>query len=126
AGLLSITESGVQFFMGKLVRAIVAIAVLALGAVIVPPAQARYMPTPGATFNDPTSTTRSRPTVLMDQIITAVNNVPSGSVIRVVAYSFDYKPVADALIDAKRRGAQVRLLSSEEHNAELQSHFDIS
>jgi phosphatidylserine/phosphatidylglycerophosphate/cardiolipin synthase-like enzyme len=96
--------------MGKLVRAIVAIAVLALGAVIVPPAQAAYMPTAGATFNDPTSTTRSRQTVLMDQIISAVNNVPSGSVIRVVAYSFDYKPVADALIDAKRRGAQVRLL----------------
>ena len=28
----------------------------------------------------------------MDQIIAAVNNVPSGSIIRVVAYSFDYQP----------------------------------
>jgi phosphatidylserine/phosphatidylglycerophosphate/cardiolipin synthase-like enzyme len=46
----------------------------------------------------------------MDQIIAAVNNVPSGSIIRVVAYSFDYQPVADALIAAKKRGAQVRLL----------------
>ena len=96
--------------MKKLVRAFVALAVLALGAVIVPPAQAAYMPTAGAAFNDPTSTSRSKQTVLMDQIIAAVNNVPSGSIIRVVAYSFDYKPVADALIAAKRRGAQVRLL----------------
>ncbi len=39
-----------------------------------------------------------------------MNNVPSGSIIRVVAYSFDYQPVADALIAAKKRGAQVRLL----------------
>ena len=46
----------------------------------------------------------------MDQIIAAVNNVPSGSIIRVVAYSFDYQPMADALIAAKKRGAQVRLL----------------
>jgi hypothetical protein len=96
--------------MKKLVHPLVALVVLALGIVIVPPAQAAYMPTAGATFNDPTSTTRSRQTVLMDQIIAAVNNVPSGSVIRVVAYSFDYQPVADALIAAKKRGAQVRLL----------------
>jgi phosphatidylserine/phosphatidylglycerophosphate/cardiolipin synthase-like enzyme len=95
--------------MGKLVRAVVALAVLALGAVIVPPAQALYVPTAGAAFNNP-SGSRSQQTVLMDQIIAAVNNVPSGSVIRVVAYSFDYKPVADALIAARRRGAQVRLL----------------
>jgi phosphatidylserine/phosphatidylglycerophosphate/cardiolipin synthase-like enzyme len=105
----SITESGVQFFMRKLVRAAVALAVLALGAVIVPPAQAVYMPTAGAAFNDPTGL-RSQQTVLMDRIIAAVNNVPSGSVIRVVAYSFDYQPMADALIAAKKRGAQVRLL----------------
>jgi phosphatidylserine/phosphatidylglycerophosphate/cardiolipin synthase-like enzyme len=95
--------------MRKLVRAVVALAVLALGAVIVPPAQAAYMPTAGAAFNNPTGS-RSQQTVLMDQIIAAVNNVPSGSVIRVVAYSFDYQPMADALIAAKKRGAQVRLL----------------
>lgn len=95
--------------MRKLVRAAVALAVLALGAVIVPPAQAVYMPTAGAAFNDPTGS-RSQQTVLMDRIIAAVNNVPSGSVIRVVAYSFDYQPMADALIAAKKRGAQVRLL----------------
>ena len=104
-----IAESGVHFFMKKLVRAVVALGVLALGAVIAPPAQAAYMPTAGAAFNNPTGS-RSQQTVLMDQIIAAVNNVPSGSIIRIVAYSFDYQPVADALIAAKKRGAQVRLL----------------
>jgi phosphatidylserine/phosphatidylglycerophosphate/cardiolipin synthase-like enzyme len=95
--------------MRKLVRPFVALVVLSLGVVIVPSAQAAYMPTAGAAFNDPNGS-RSQQTVLMDQIIGAVNNVPSGSIIRVVAYSFDYQPVADALIAAKKRGAQVRLL----------------
>jgi phosphatidylserine/phosphatidylglycerophosphate/cardiolipin synthase-like enzyme len=96
--------------MKKLVHPLVALMILALGAFIVSPAQAKvYMPATGATFNNPLGS-RSQQTVLMDQIIAAVNNVPSGSVIRVVAYSFDYQPVADALIAAKKRGAQVRLL----------------
>ena len=95
--------------MKKLFRAVVALSLLALGVVIVPPAQAAYMPTAGATFNDPTGP-RSRQTALMDQIIAAVNNVPKGSIIRFVAYSFDYQPMADALLAAKKRGAQVRLL----------------
>ena len=95
--------------MKKLFHPLVALVVLALGIVIVPPAQAAYMPTAGATFNDPTGS-RSQQTVLMDQIIAAVNNVPSGSVIRFVAYSFDYQPMVDALLAAKKRGAQVRLL----------------
>jgi phosphatidylserine/phosphatidylglycerophosphate/cardiolipin synthase-like enzyme len=95
--------------MKKLVRAVIALLVLSLGVVTVPPAQAAYMPTPGVAFNDPTGVRRP-PSLLMDQIIAAVSNVPSGSIIRVVAYSFDYKPVADALIAAKRRGAHVRLL----------------
>ena len=96
--------------MKKLVHPLVALMILALGAFIVSPAQAKvYMPATGATFNNPLGS-RSQQTVLMDQIIAAVNNVPSGSIIRVVAYSFDYQPVADALIAAKKRGAQVRLL----------------
>ena len=97
--------------MKKLVHPLVALMILALGAFIVSPAQAKaYMPATGATFNDPTGKSRSQRTALMDQIIAAVNNVPSGSIIRVVAYSFDYQPMADALIAAKKRGAQVRLL----------------
>src|SRR4029450_5644195 len=80
-----------------------------LGVSGVPPAHAAYPPAAGAAFNDPTGS-RSEQTVLMDQIIAAVNNVPAGSVIRVVAYSFDYQPMANALIKAHDRGAQVRLL----------------
>ena len=96
--------------MKKLVHPLVALMILALGAFIVSPAQAKvYMPATGATFNDPNGT-RDQQTVLMRQIIEAVNNVPSGSIIRVVAYSFDYQPMADALLAAKKRGAQVRLL----------------
>jgi phosphatidylserine/phosphatidylglycerophosphate/cardiolipin synthase-like enzyme len=96
--------------MKKLFRAVVALSLLTLAVIIVPPAQAKaYMPAAGATFNDPTGS-RSQQTVLMDQIIAAVNNVPSGSIIRFVAYSFDYQPMADALLAAKKRGAQVRLL----------------
>ena len=95
--------------MKKLIRAVVALSLLTLGIVIVPPAEAAYKPTPGATFNDPTGS-RSQQTVLMDQIIAAVNNVPKGSVIRFVAYSFDYQPMVDALLAAKKRGADVRLL----------------
>jgi phosphatidylserine/phosphatidylglycerophosphate/cardiolipin synthase-like enzyme len=95
--------------MKKLFRAVIALSVLALGVVIVPPAQAAYMPTPGATFNNPLGA-RAQQTVLMDQIIEAVNNVPAGSIIRFVAYSFDYDPMVTALSRAKDRGVQVRLL----------------
>ena len=97
--------------MKKLVHPLVALVILALGMVIVPPAQAKatYTPQTGTAFNDPTGS-RSQQTVLMDQIIAAVNNVPAGSIIRFVAYSFDYQPMVDALIAAKKRGAQVRLL----------------
>jgi phosphatidylserine/phosphatidylglycerophosphate/cardiolipin synthase-like enzyme len=97
--------------MKKLVHPLVALVILALSLVMVPPAQAKvYMPAAGATFNDPNSPVRSQQTVLMDQIIEATNNVPSGSIIRFVAYSFDYQPMVDALLAAKKRGAQVRLL----------------
>jgi len=97
--------------MKKLVHPLVALMILALGAFIVSPAQAKvYMPTIGATFNDPTGRYGGSPTALMDQIITAVDNVPKGSIIRVVAYSFDYEPMKLALLRAKTRGAQVRLL----------------
>jgi phosphatidylserine/phosphatidylglycerophosphate/cardiolipin synthase-like enzyme len=97
--------------MKKLVHPLVALVILALGAFIVSPAQAKaYMPAAGATFNNPLGS-RSDQTVLMRQIIEAVNNVPKGSIIRIVAYSFDYDDMANALINAHdKNGAQVRLL----------------
>jgi hypothetical protein len=59
--------------MKKLVHPLVALMILALGAFIVSPAQAKatYMPTSGATFNDPTGSTVV-PGRLDGQIITAV------------------------------------------------------
>ena len=101
--------------MKKLVRAVVALTVLALGVVIVPPAQAKapaplsYTPKTGALFNDPNGT-RDQQLTLMNQVRNAVNSVPAGSNIRIVAYSFDYDDMAKALIAAHGRGVNVRLL----------------
>ena len=97
--------------MKKFVRPLIALVVLALGIVIVPPAQAGSTCRHGRCHHSIIRPDRALSRLaLMDQIIAAVKNVPAGSVIRVVAYSFDYQPMADALIAAKTRGAQVRLL----------------
>jgi HKD family nuclease len=96
--------------MKKLVRAVVALTVLALGVVIVPPAQAKAnTPPTGALFNIPNGS-RTQQRAVMDPIMAAVGSVPAGSIIRFVAYSFSWQPMADALIDAHDRGVQVRLL----------------
>jgi phosphatidylserine/phosphatidylglycerophosphate/cardiolipin synthase-like enzyme len=105
--------------MKKLIRALVALAVLAFGVVIAPPAQAAdppssYTPKTGALFNDPNGT-RDEQLALMDPIVDSVNSVPAGSIIRFVAYSFSWQPLADALISAHKRGVQVRLLIDSHH-----------
>jgi PLD-like domain len=118
-------NSGVQFFMKKLVRALVALVVLALGVVIVPSAQAApssYTPKTGALFNDPNGT-RAQQLTLMTEVINAVNSVPAGSIIRITAYSFGHptaqETLADdlvkALIAADKRDVQVRLLIDSAH-----------
>ena len=86
--------------MNKLVRALVALVVLALGMVIVPPAQAAdpplsYTPKTGALFNDPNGTDDQQ-LALMDPIVKSVNSVPAGSIIRFIAYSFSWQPLAEA------------------------------
>jgi len=103
--------------MKKLVRAVVALTVLALGVVIVPPAQAKapapplsYTPPTGAFFNRPNSSSRAEQLILMQQIMNAVDSVPAGSYIRFVAYSFSYGPMVSHLLDAHKRGVNVRLL----------------
>jgi phosphatidylserine/phosphatidylglycerophosphate/cardiolipin synthase-like enzyme len=104
--------------MKKLVRVVVALAVLALGVVIVPPAQAKapapYTPKTGALFNDPNGSLAEQQ-ALMDPIVASVNSVPAGSIIRFIAYSFSWDTMADALIDAHKRGVQVRLLIDSHH-----------
>ena len=105
--------------MNKLVRALVALVVLALGVVIVPPAQAAdpplsYTPKTGALFNDPNGTDDQQ-LALMDPIVKSVNSVPAGSIIRFIAYSFSWQPLAEALIAAHDRGVRVRLLIDSHH-----------
>jgi hypothetical protein len=122
--------------MKKLVRVLLALAVLSLGVVIVLPAQAAappssYTPKNGMLFNDPNGArgedcvtgcrqagwqpTNNQQLTLMNQVLNAVNSVPEGSIIRFVAYSFSWQPMADALIAAKKRGVQVRLLIDSYH-----------
>jgi PLD-like domain len=124
---LSITQFGGSFFMKKFVHPLVALMILALGVVIVPSAQAKaapasYTPVTGALFNNPNGTGAEQLT-LMTQVMNAVNSVPAGSTIRIAAYSFGHptahEQFADdlvkALIAAKGRGVQVRLLIDSAH-----------
>jgi phosphatidylserine/phosphatidylglycerophosphate/cardiolipin synthase-like enzyme len=90
--------------------------VIALGVVIVPPAQAAppappksYTPATGALFNNPAGSSADQ-LRLMTQVKDAVDSVPGGSVIRFVVYSFSWNPMASALIAAHQRGVNVRLL----------------
>lgn len=133
--------------MKKLVRALVALVVLALGVVMVPSAQAEeppssYTPRNGALFNHPDGTrgencltlcreggwqpTNYQQLTLMNQVMNAVNSVPAGSIIRIAAYSFGTPTAPDrfaddlvkALIAARDRGVQVRLLIDSAHYGE--------
>jgi hypothetical protein len=113
--------------MKKLVHPLVALMVFALGTIILPSAQAdeppsSYTPVTGALFNNPTGT-RSEQLTLMNQVMNAVNSVPAGSIIRIAAYSFGHPTAKEtfaddlvkALIAAKQRGVQVRLLIDSAH-----------
>ena len=125
--LLPSLNSGVQLFMKKLVRAVVLLVVLALCVVMVPSAQAEepplsYTPRTRALFNNPDGT-RAEQLTLMTEVLNAVKSVPAGSIIRIAAYSFGH-PTAEekfaddlvkALIAARDRGVQVRLLIDSAH-----------
>jgi PLD-like domain len=113
--------------MKKLVHPLVALMVFVLGTIILPSAQAdeppsSYTPVTGALFNNPTGT-RSEQLTLMNQVMNAVNSVPAGSIIRIAAYSFGHPTAQEAfaddlvkaLIAAKQRGVQVRLLIDSAH-----------
>jgi phosphatidylserine/phosphatidylglycerophosphate/cardiolipin synthase-like enzyme len=68
-----------------------------------------WRPTSGPHFNVP----RAEPELrfrIERQIIGAIDHARKGSVIRIAVFSFDRKPVADALVNARRRGVMVRLL----------------
>lgn len=69
----------------------------------------RWMPKPGGTFNVPRSTLENELRIER-QISTAINRAPKGSRIRIAVFSFDRKPVAQALARAHARGVQVQIL----------------
>jgi hypothetical protein len=105
--------------MKKLVHPLVALMILALGAFIVSPAQAKAVPpappksyTPPANdvvFNNPGGSPAEQLAV-MNQVKDSVDSVPGGSYIRFAVYSFSWNPMATALIAAHKRGVNVRLL----------------
>lgn len=63
----------------------------------------------GGSFNIPRSTKKAQ-FRSEKRIMDAINNARPRSVIRIMVYSLDRIPVADALIAAKRRGVRVQLL----------------
>lgn len=68
-----------------------------------------WRPAPGASFNipraDPEYEWRSE-----KRIYQAINHAARGSMIRFTIFSFDRKPMAEALIRAKKRGVYVQIL----------------
>lgn len=74
-----------------------------------PPPAPKYSPRTGVLFNNPEGTPEEE-MALMDHVTNSIASVPPGAIIRIAVYSFSYLPMADALIAAKKRGVQVKLL----------------
>ena len=68
-----------------------------------------YTPPPGAAFNDPDGT-RAAQNRLAVRVRESIKSVPRHGVVRIAAYSFDRKDIADALIGACRRGVSVQIV----------------
>ena len=90
-------------------RALGALMVIVLCAGVAPAYAGDYLPTPGATFNMPRSTA-DKEYRIERTIVAAIRHAKKGSLIRISLFSFDRKPVAQALIDAHKRGVQVQIL----------------
>lgn len=68
-----------------------------------------WVPPQGAFFNRPRSTVEDMYR-LERQVVAAIRHAKPDSVIKISAFSFDRKPVAEALIKARRRGVKVQIL----------------
>ena len=68
-----------------------------------------WRPIPGPHFNVPRAEPDRRFRIER-QIVAAINHARRGSLIQISVFSFDRNPVADALVNARRRGVIVRLL----------------
>jgi len=68
-----------------------------------------WRPTAGPHFNVPRAEPDRRFRIER-QIVGAINHARKGSLIQISVFSFDRKNVAEALVNARRRGVQVRIL----------------
>jgi phosphatidylserine/phosphatidylglycerophosphate/cardiolipin synthase-like enzyme len=68
-----------------------------------------WRPTNGAHFNVPRAEPERRFRIER-QIVGAINHARRGSLIQITVFSFDRKNVAEALVNARRRGVVVRIL----------------
>jgi phosphatidylserine/phosphatidylglycerophosphate/cardiolipin synthase-like enzyme len=75
-----------------------------------PAEAAPWRVTQGVFFNVPRNDDPAKVFRIERQILAAINHAPRGSVIMISVFSFDRMNVADALIEARRRGVQVRVL----------------
>ena len=71
-----------------------------------------WRPTTGGFFNDPWGTTDQK-FHIERQIVGAIQHAKKGSHIRIAVYSFDRTNVAQALIDAHKRGVRVQVLHND-------------
>ncbi|WP_242665276.1 MULTISPECIES: phospholipase D-like domain-containing protein [unclassified Nocardioides] len=71
-----------------------------------------WMPDTGGHFNDPWGPTESKFRI-EKQIVSAIQHARKGSKIQIAVYSFDRVNVAQALLNAHKRGVQVQVLHND-------------
>lgn len=71
-----------------------------------------YVAPSGGVFNNPYGSS-SEQWKIMNRVKDAINNAPAGSVIRIAAYSITLPQMTDALIAAKNRGVNVRVVTDD-------------
>lgn len=68
-----------------------------------------WWPSRNVVFNNPYGGPEARFRIER-KVLRAIRNTPKGEVIRISVYSFDRRDVAEALIEARRRGVRVQIL----------------
>lgn len=69
-----------------------------------------YRPPAGAVLADPVSRDDVEDNHVLRVLVADIDNAPRGSLIRIVGLSLSLMPVADALVDAHRRGVRVQII----------------
>lgn len=71
-----------------------------------------YVAPSGGVFNNPYGSS-SEQWAIMNRVKDAINNAPTGSVVRIAAFSITLPQMADAMISAKNRGVNVRVVTDD-------------